>query len=182
MVINVAEMREARRIYIDTAAKRRSRAVRLPETLPPLGAMVEAPAAALCAAALAQAADFFAIGSNDLTMYTLAANRAETEVADLYNPVHPAVLQLIRMTVAEAGLAGIPVSICGEMAGNARFARLLLGMGLRSFSVSATAVPRVKQAVRTADLAACERLATAVLALSEPDAMAEILAQADALV
>ena len=177
MVTNVAEVRETRSIYHAVADRLRREGVRLPETLPPLGVMVEVPAAALCAQALAAAADFFAIGSNDLTMYALAADRAETDSVEIYNPVHPAVLRLVRMTVIEADSAGIPVSVCGEMAATARNIPLLLGLGLRSFSVNATAVPRVKQAIRTADLRACESLATAVMALGEQDLVAAAIAQ-----
>lgn len=140
--------------------------------------MIEVPAASLCADALARVADFFAIGSNDLTMYTLAADRAQSEAGSPYRPMHPAVLRLIRMTLAEGARAGIPVSVCGEMAANPRYTPLLLGMGVRSFSTNATAVPRVKQAVRTATLAACEALAEAVMAESEPEAVARLLGEA----
>ena len=176
MVTNVAEVRQARAIYRAVAAKLRAGSVRLPVTLPPLGAMIEVPAASLCADALAREAEFFAIGSNDLTMYTLATDRAQSEASATYTPVHPAVLRLIRMTVAEAARAGIPVSVCGEMAANPRYTPLLLGMGVRSLSMNATAVPRVKQAVRTATMAACEALAARVMAESEPDAVARVLA------
>ncbi len=169
MVTNVAEVKEARVIYQAVAAKLGAASVRLPAVLPPLGAMIEVPAASLCADALAQAADFFAIGTNDLTMYTLAADRGLSDVSTTYNPVHPAVLRLIRMTVAEAARAGIPVSVCGEMAANPRYTPLLLGLGVRSFSTNATAVPRVKQAIRTANLAACEALAASVMAECEPE-------------
>ena len=177
MVTNVAEVREARTVYEAVATKLRSEGVRLPAVLPPLGAMIEVPGASLCADALARVADFFAIGSNDLTMYTLAADRAESAASGLYNPVHPAVLRLIRMTLSEAAQAGIPVSVCGEMAANARYTKLLLGMGVRSFSMNATAVPRVKQAVRSATIAACETLAAAVMAENEPEAVARLLAE-----
>ena len=108
MVTNVAEVRQARAIYEAVAAKLRAAGVRLPADLPALGAMIEVPAASLCADALARAADFFAIGSNDLTMYTLAADRAQSEASSPYDPVHPAVLRLIRMTVTEAARAAIP--------------------------------------------------------------------------
>ena len=176
MVTNVAEVRQARIIYHAVAERLRGRGVRLPEALPPLGVMVEVPAAALCAAALAKVSDFFAIGSNDLTMYTLAADRGEADAMEIYNPVHPAVLRLVQMTVAEADRAGIPVSVCGEMAARPRYTPLLLGLGLRSLSVNATAVPRVKQAIRTAEIHACQALAAAVMAQSEPEAVAELLA------
>jgi phosphotransferase system enzyme I (PtsI) len=172
MVTNVAEVREARRVYHAVAERLRAAGVRVPDPLPPLGVMIEVPAAALCAAALAQVSDFFSIGSNDLTMYTLAADRSEGETHDIYDPMHPAVLRLINMAVADARAAGIPVSLCGEMAAQSRCTPLLLGMGLRSLSANATAVPRVKQAIRTADIAACEALAAEVLAAATPEDVA----------
>ena len=176
MVTNVAEIRRARQIYQAAAERLRAEGVRLPQHLPPLGIMVEVPAAALCAGALAKLADFFALGSNDLTMYALATDRAENDEQELYNPLHPAVLRLIAMTVREGQRAGIPVSICGEMAAQARVTPLLLGLGLRSFSVNATAVPRVKQAIRTARVAACEALAGEVMAAETPEAVAAAIA------
>jgi len=172
MVTNMAEVREARAIYHRTAETLRAARVKLPDPLPPLGAMVEVPAAALTADGLATVADFFAIGSNDLTMYTLAADRGDTEAVDIYNPIHPAVLQLIAAIVAAGAHHGIDVSLCGEMAANARLTPLLLGLGLRSLSMNTTAVPRVKQAVRSARLADCQALTAAILRESEPDAVA----------
>ena len=172
MVTNVAEVRAARALYGRAAEALRDRGVQLPEPLPPLGVMVEVPAAALVADGLAGAADFFAIGSNDLTMYTLAADRADTEAVELYDPTHPAVLRLIAMIVAAGARQGAPVSLCGEMAANARLAPLLLGLGIRSFSMNATAVPRVKQAVRTARLAECAAFAAEVMRETEPEGVA----------
>ena len=177
MVTNMAEVRESRALYVAAASVLRARGLRLPDPLPPLGIMVEVPAAALNAGGLAGVADFFAIGSNDLTMYALAADRAEGDAAALYNPTHPAVLRLIAMVVAAAARRGIPVSLCGEMAANARLAPLLLGLGLRSFSMHATAVPRVKQAVRNARLAACEAFAATVLGEEEPEAVTACIAE-----
>jgi phosphotransferase system enzyme I (PtsI) len=180
MVTNVGEVRQTRVIYEGVAERLRARGVGLPPVLPPLGVMVEVPAAALCADALAGVADFFAIGSNDLTMYTLASDRAESTAGDIYNPVHPAVLRLVRMTVVEAARAGIPVSVCGEMAARARNIPLLLGMGLRSFSVNATAVPRVKQAVRSANIAECENFAARVMAQTDLPGVTALIAEFDA--
>ncbi len=177
MVTHAAEVRQARQIYHGAAERLRARGLRLPQRLPPLGIMVEVPAAALCAGALAKVADFFALGSNDLTMYTLATDRAETDAQELYDPLHPAVLRLIQMTVQEGQRAGIPVSICGEMAAQARITPLLLGLGLRSFSVNATAVPRVKQAVRTARITACEALAAEVMTAHSAEAVADLVRQ-----
>ena len=148
MVTTVAEVRAAREIYERVARRLRRRGERLPEKLPPLGIMIETPGAALSADALALEADFFAIGTNDLTAYTLAVDRGETDVAELYDPLHPAVLRLVQFATEAALRMRMPVSVCGEMAANPRLTPLLLGLGLRSFSMNASAVPRVKQMVR----------------------------------
>jgi phosphotransferase system enzyme I (PtsI) len=100
-----------------------------------VGGMIEIPAAALAVQAFAKSLDFLSIGTNDLIQYTLAIDRTDDTVAHLYDPLHPAVLQLIAMTIAAADKAGIPVSVCGEMAGDANLTRLLLGFGLRQFSM-----------------------------------------------
>jgi len=148
MVTTVGEVRAAREIYDRVAKRLRRRGEKLPEQLPDLGIMIETPGAALAADALALEADFFAIGTNDLCMYTLAVDRAATEVASLYDPLHPAVLRLIQFATEAALRMRMPVSVCGEMAANPKLTPLLLGLGIRNFSMNATAVPRVKQAVR----------------------------------
>ena len=147
----------------------------MPEQLPPLGIMIETPGAALSADALALEADFFAIGTNDLTAYTLAVDRGDSEVAALYDPLHPAVPRLIQFTAAAANRVGKPVSICGEIAGNPRFTPLLLGLGIRSFSMSASGVPRVKQAVRAVDIESCARLAEEVMVQHDPSRIAALV-------
>ena len=159
MVTAVAEVRAARVVLLRVADRLRAARVRLPKALPPLGVMVETPGAALCAPALAAEAEFFAIGTNDLCMYTLAVDRGETDVAELYDPLHPAMLRLIAMVAEGAATRGIPVSVCGEMAANPALTPLLIGLGLRSFSTNASAVPRVKQAVRGTTVDDCQRLA-----------------------
>ena len=169
MVTNLAEVRAARAIYARAAEGLRARRARLPPALPPLGIMIETPAAALSADALAGAADFFAIGTNDLAMYTLAVDRSETGVSELYDPLHPAVLRLVQFTVEAALRHRIDVSVCGEMAANPRFTPLLLGLGLRSFSMNASSVPRVKQAVRGTTIEACIRLAWGAMRLTDPE-------------
>lgn len=167
MVTNVAEVRAARSIYGQVAQRLRDRGMAVPATLPPLGIMVETPGAALSADALAAEAEFFAIGTNDLCMYALAVDRAETDVADLYDPLHPAMLRLIQFTVEAAARHRIPVSVCGEMAANPVMTPLLLGLGLRCFSTNASAVPRVKQAVRATTIDDCQRLTWQVMKQSD---------------
>jgi phosphotransferase system enzyme I (PtsI) len=175
MVTTVAEVRSAREVYERVARRLRRRGERLGDKLPPLGIMIETPGAALSADALALEADFFAIGTNDLTMYTLAVDRAETDVAHLYDPLHPAVLRLVQFATEAALRMRMPVSVCGEMAANPRLTPLLLGLGLRSFSMNASAVPRVKQAVRAANIDDCARFARRVMEQSDPQRIQELV-------
>jgi phosphotransferase system enzyme I (PtsI) len=175
MVTTVAEVRASREAYDRVVRRLRRRGERLPEKLPPLGIMIETPGAALSADALALEADFFAIGTNDLTAYTLAVDRSETDVAELYNPLHPAVLRLVQFATEAALRLRKPVSVCGEMAGNARLTPLLLGLGLRSFSMSAASVPRVKQVVRTVSIDDCTRLARRVMEQADPVLIAQLI-------
>ena len=142
-----------------------------------VGAMIEIPAAVLLLPLFLKRMDFLSIGTNDLIQYTLAIDRADNAVAHLYDPLHPAVLQLIARTIREANHAGVPVAVCGEMAGDPAMTRLLLGMGLREFSMHPAQLLRVKQEVIHAD---CERLSKAVdqiLNCYEPDELTAALKQ-----
>jgi phosphoenolpyruvate-protein phosphotransferase len=168
LVTNPSEVKQAREIYERVARRLRRRGEKLPEALPDLGVMIETPGAALAADAIALEADFFAIGTNDLAMYTLAVDRAEAEVSHLYDPLHPAVLRLMQFATEAALRLRMPVSVCGEMAGNPRLVPLLLGLGIRSLSMNASAIPRVKQAVRALDIADCARFARRVMEQSDP--------------
>ena len=134
-----------------------------------VGGMIEIPAAALILPILAKRLDFFSIGTNDLIQYTLAIDRTDNAVAHLYDPLHPAVLQLIAQTIATGGRLGIPVSICGEMAGDPTLARLLLGLGLRQFSMHPAQLLAVKYEVLRSDVVACEALARKIMAAQDPD-------------
>jgi phosphoenolpyruvate-protein kinase (PTS system EI component) len=163
MVTTVGEVRSAREIYERVARRLRRRGDRIPDKLPPLGIMIETPGAALSADALALEADFFAIGTNDLTAYTLAVDRSESDVADLYDPMHPAVLRLIQFATEAALRMRMPVSICGELAAEPRLTPLLLGLGVRSLSMNASAVPKVKQVIRSVEIDACVRFARRVM-------------------
>ncbi len=176
MVTTVTEVRAARDIYERTARRLRRKGEKLAEKLPPLGIMIETPGAALSADALALEADFFAIGTNDLTAYTLAVDRAETEEADLYDPMHPAVLRLIQFATEAALRMRMAVSVCGEMASDPRLTPFLLGLGLRSFSMNAASVPRVKQAVRAVTIDHCARFARRVMEQSDPARIKELVA------
>jgi phosphotransferase system enzyme I (PtsI) len=175
MISSVAEVTAVREIMQHVARRLRRRGASLPDPLPPLGVMIEVPGAALAADALAQVSDFFAIGTNDLTMYTLAIDRGEEQVAHLYDPLHPAVLRLIQFATEAALRAGIPISVCGEVAGDPRFAGLLLGLGIRELSMSASRLPRVKQRIRALDLPAAQRCAREVMDQTDSSRTATLL-------
>ncbi|HTI01872.1 MAG TPA: phosphoenolpyruvate--protein phosphotransferase [Acidisoma sp.] len=175
MVTTTEEVRGAREVLQKVVRRLKRRGEELPARMPPLGIMIETPAAALSADALALEADFFAIGTNDLTMYAMAADRGDAEVAKLYDPLHPGVLRLVQFTVEASLRLRKPVSICGEMAANSKLTPLLLGLGLRALSMNASAVPRVKQVVRSVSSADCARLARRVMEQSEPEAIRDLV-------
>jgi phosphotransferase system enzyme I (PtsI) len=140
-----------------------------------LGAMIEIPAAALTLRTFLRYFDFLSIGTNDLIQYTLAIDRADESVAHLYDPLHPAVLQLVAQTIAECNARGKGVSVCGEMAGDTTLTRLLLGLGLRSFSMHPAQILAVKQEVLRSETRRLESWAQEVLAAEDP--AARLLAQ-----
>ena len=134
----------------------------------PIGGMIEVPAAALSASLFARRLDFLSIGTNDLIQYTLAIDRVDDEVTYLYDPLHPAVLRLIKMVIDAGRTYRIPVSMCGEMAGDTRYTRLLLGMGLSDFSVHPTALLEVKDAITRCEVARYKPLVTDILDSDDP--------------
>nr|WP_254208309.1 phosphoenolpyruvate--protein phosphotransferase [Burkholderia multivorans] len=134
-----------------------------------VGAMIEIPAAAIALPLFLKRFDFLSIGTNDLIQYTLAIDRADNAVAHLYDPLHPAVLHLIAYTLREAKRAGVPVSVCGEMAGDPALTRLLLGMGLTEFSMHPSQLLVVKQEILRAHLKSLEKPTADVLAAFEPE-------------
>ena len=133
-----------------------------------LGAMIEIPAAALTLKLFLKYFDFLSIGTNDLIQYTLAIDRADEAVAHLYDPCHPAVLRLVADTIAECNAQGKGVSVCGEMAGDASMTRLLLGMGLRSFSMHPSQILAVKQEILRADTCKLKAWAQRVIDSEDP--------------
>lgn len=151
MVVSVHEMTRARHIYEAVAKRLRKQGHAIPDDLPPLGAMIEIPAAAIAVDTLARECDFFAIGTNDLTQYTLAIDRTDDQVAGLFDPLHPSVLRLIRDVIKLSNERGISVSVCGEMAGDPRYIPLFIGFGLRNLSMSPVNLLLVKQRLRRLD-------------------------------
>jgi phosphotransferase system enzyme I (PtsI) len=138
----------------------------------PVGAMIEIPAAALTLPLFIKRLKFLSIGTNDLIQYTLAIDRVDHEVAHLYNPLHPAILHLLSHTIAAGAKAGIPVSVCGEMAGDTQLTRLLLGMGLREFSMHPAQILAVKQEILNSDLKKLKPKTATIMRTYEPAVIA----------
>ncbi|MDX1514781.1 MAG: phosphoenolpyruvate--protein phosphotransferase, partial [Gammaproteobacteria bacterium] len=146
MLSNIQELVQVLQIISECQRELKSEGLEFDPDMP-VGAMIEVPAAAICADLFARRLDFLSIGTNDLIQYTIAIDRIDDEVSYLYDPLHPAVLRLIQATIEAGRRAGIPVAMCGEMAGDAVYTRLLLGLGLREFSVHPNALLEVKQAI-----------------------------------
>ena len=140
-----------------------------------VGGMIEIPAAALAMSAFLRKLDFLSIGTNDLIQYTLAVDRADDAVSHLYDPLHPAVLRLIALAIGTATKAKVPIAVCGEMAGEQRLTRLLLGLGLREFSMHPSHLLGVKQRVLQTDVAASQALVDRVRRAEEPDKLAALI-------
>ena len=166
MVSGVAEVREAKALMKAAVEALESEGKAVPETVQ-FGIMVEVPSAALLADRLAEEVDFFSIGTNDLTQYTLAVDRTNSKVAHLANPLNPAVLALIKRTIDCAHAEGKWVGLCGELAGEPIAAPILLGLGLDEFSMSPARVPIIKQVMRRLHRDACQQLAEEVMALDD---------------
>lgn len=172
MISGVGEVLRANEILDEVRAELREKGLPFNEQMQ-VGAMMEIPSAAMTAEMIAQEVDFFSIGSNDLIQYTLAVDRVNEKVANLYDPTHPAILRLIRNCVEAAHNNGIWCGICGEMAGEPLYAPLLVGMGLDELSVGASNLPRVKEVIRRLKLTEAQELAAATLhASNSRDVMA----------
>jgi phosphotransferase system enzyme I (PtsI) len=140
-----------------------------------IGGMIEIPAAALALNVFAKKLDFLSIGTNDLIQYTLAIDRTDEEVAHLYDPLHPAVLQLLSHVISTSNKLGVPISVCGEMAGELAYTRLLLGFGLRQFSMYSAQVPNIKQRVLTTSLLEIAPFTQKILRSDDPMKIRELL-------
>ena len=177
MISGIAELRTAKRILDECRAELRKENAPFDEKME-VGIMIEVPSAAIIADLLAKEVDFFSLGTNDLVQYTIAADRGNEHIAHLYEPTHPAVLRLIKMTVSAAHSADIWVGVCGEMGGDITLTPLLIGLGIDEISCGSAVLPRVKRAVRSLDAAACRRLAADAL---DCDSGSTILARSEAV-
>jgi len=162
MVTNIGEVLHFKEIFEETKANLRQRNIAFNEKIP-LGIMVEVPAVALSADIFAREVDFFSIGTNDLTQYTMAVDRGNDLVSDRFQEMHPAVLQLIKRTVDAAHDEGIPVSLCGEMAAKPEATPVLVGLGLDELSASPTYLPEVKRVIRAMTYPEAQELADQAL-------------------
>jgi len=162
LVSTVEEVRKFRVLAAEVMAELEREGVPFRREVP-LGVMIEVPAAAVIADVMAREADFFSIGTNDLIQYSLAVDRNNEHVASLYQPLHPAILRMLRFVIDSARAAGIEVSLCGEMAADPRLALLLVGLGLRRLSMSPRQIPEVKTWIRETRVADLADLATRCL-------------------
>jgi phosphoenolpyruvate-protein phosphotransferase len=177
MITTLAELHRARALLAQARAELQHSGIDIPATVQ-LGIMIEVPAAALAARQLAGAADFFSIGSNDLTQYTLACERTNSYVADLYRPLEPAVLRLIAMSCEAAQQQGIHCAVCGEMASDPTVTALLIGLGVTELSCSPPALPRIRAAIRATDSVAARKLALQALQAESAQAVEVLLSSA----
>jgi phosphotransferase system enzyme I (PtsI) len=164
LISTITELRQARMVLADVMEDLAEHGIAFNAAMP-VGMMVETPAAAVMLDALVKEVDFVSIGTNDLIQYTLAVDRGNKEVADLYNACDPAVLRLLRSSLDAANAAGVPANVCGQMSGSVMYTQLLLGLGLRHLSVPASAIPEVKQVIRSVSVAECRLVAEKALAM-----------------
>ncbi len=165
LITNIQELMQAKMILHDVMEDLDEEGIKYNRDMK-VGIMVETPSAALTASSLARESDFFSIGTNDLTQYTLAVDRGNELVSTLYSAADPAVLRLIRTVIQDAYKAQIDVSVCGETASEPEYVMLLLGMGIRTLSLSVPMIPEIKQVIRSVTIEECNVLARTVLAMN----------------
>ncbi len=170
LVTNIQELRQGKYLLNDVMEDLAEEGIKFDPHIQ-VGIMVEVPAAALMAGVFAREAAFFSIGTNDLVQYTVAVDRTNERVANLYNPFHPAVLSLVKLVSRAGARANIPVSCCGESAGDPEYALLLLGVGLRTLSATASSLPMLKRVIRQVSIHQCERIAKKALTLDSDAAV-----------
>ena len=176
MLAHAHEIEQALAMIAQAKAQLREENIKFDDTVK-VGGMIEIPAAAMALGPFLRRLDFLSIGTNDLIQYTLAIDRSDDAVAHLYDPLHPAVLRLIQQTIEKATRAGVPVAVCGEMAGDINMTRLLLGMGLRMFSLHPSQLLEVKRQVLMSDTQALQTAVTKLLRLDDSTRIREQLAK-----
>jgi len=162
LISNIMELRQAKMILNDVMEDLEEQGIPYRQNIP-IGIMIEVPSAAIQASILAREVDFFSIGTNDLIQYTVAVDRSNERIASLYSAAHPSVIQLIKDVVRAANRAKIDVSLCGEMASEIDYTMLLLGLGLRSLSITPPAIPEIKKITRSVTMNQCRRVAKKVM-------------------
>jgi phosphotransferase system enzyme I (PtsI) len=176
MLSNLAELRQCKLLLERAKISLRKQNVAFNEATP-LGGMIEIPAAAINAEAFAKELDFLSIGTNDLIQYTLAIDRTDDAVAHLYNPIHPSVLKLITMTIKAGEKLGKSVSVCGEMAGDIKLTKLLVGMGLRQLSMHPSHILGVKQQILRSQASLLKDQARKILTQTDIEKIEPLLAK-----
>jgi phosphotransferase system enzyme I (PtsI) len=164
LITTLLELRQARMLLVDVMEDLEENNIPFNRDLP-VGMMVEVPSAVMMIDRFVEEVDFVSIGTNDLIQYTLAVDRANKDVAALYNSTDPAVLRLIDMTIQAANRAGISANLCGRMSSNPTYTQLLLGLGLRQLGVTSSAIPEVKRLIRVTNIAQCEAIAQRALVM-----------------
>ncbi len=174
MVCELSEILQVKKIIAEIRTELRQKSLEFDPNMP-FGIMVEVPAMAICTDLIVPYIDFLSIGTNDLIQYTLAIDRSDEAVNYLYNPSHPAVLRLIKMSLEAANKANKPISMCGEMASDSRYVRLLLGLGLRSFSVNPESYLEIKQIINDSNINGLKHFTKKILETNSQDDIAELL-------
>jgi phosphoenolpyruvate-protein phosphotransferase (PTS system enzyme I) len=164
LVSTLLELRQAKMVLADVMEDLEEHGVPYNREVP-IGMMVEVPAAVVMLDHFAEEVDFFSIGTNDLIQYTLAVDRSNKDVVQLYNAADPAVLKLIKMAIEAAARKNVPINMCGQMSGSPTYTMLLLGMGLRRFSVAPSSIPEIKNVIRHVSLDRCKAVAEKVLSM-----------------
>ncbi len=174
MISGLEELREANKILGKVKNSLKKENIKFDENIE-VGAMIEVPSAAVIMDAIAKEVDFVSIGTNDLIQYTLAVDRVNENVANLYDPLHPAILRLIKGIIDEGHKAGIDVAMCGEMAGDPYYTPILLGLGLDEFSVSSAQLPKIKRIIRNISFAEAKKVAEEVLKCGDKESISKIM-------
>ncbi len=164
LISTLLELRQAKMVLADVMEDLEEHGMPYNRDVP-IGMMVEVPAAVMMLDLFAEEVDFLSIGTNDLIQYTLAVDRSNKDVVQLYNPADPAVLKLINMSIQSADRKNVPINMCGQMSGSQTYTMLLLGLGLRRFSVAPSSIPEIKNVVRHVRLEDCQAITAKVMSM-----------------